>query len=118
MRKKKLFSVVRVFTLGIVLTSLLLAAGCRGENLEEQIAELTGHQALLEYERDSIRRVLALRDRNLEELETARGVLDREVETLTGRTVSLSATAASRGEQLRDCQCGEGRSRQGPGAGG
>ncbi len=38
MRKEILYSVVKVFTLGIVIASLLLAAGCRGEDWEELIS--------------------------------------------------------------------------------
>ena len=87
---------VRVFALGIALTSLLLAAGCTSD-VEEEDRE----QYLLEVERDSLRRVVAERDRSLMELEAAREDLDREVETLTDRTASLSATAARHIQHIR-----------------
>ncbi len=96
MQKEKWFSMVRVFALGIALTSLLLAAGCTSD-VEEEDRE----QYLLEVERDSLRRVVAERDRSLMELEAAREDLDREVETLTDRTASLSATAARHIQHIR-----------------
>ena len=96
MQKKKWYSTVRVFTLGVAVASLLLAAGCARDGNGDD-----GQQSRTEIERDSLRRVLAERDRSLAELEAAKGMLDEEVETLTGRAESLSATAASRNRQLR-----------------
>ncbi|MFU8795081.1 MAG: hypothetical protein ACNA7Z_06890 [Dethiobacteria bacterium] len=96
MQKKKWYSTVRVFTLGVAVASLLLAVGCAGDGNGDD-----GQQSRAEIERDSLLRVLADCNRSLVELEAAKEDLDEEVETLTGRTESLSATAASRAAQLR-----------------